>query len=213
MIKKTLQAVVITGSLLTAVTTAPLTISVANATEITENSALNLVKNLGQEAVELLASKDFTAAEKQQNFSSLIERDFDMKLIGRFVLGKNWRAATESEKSEYLVLFKKYIINTYQKRIGDYSGENLDIVKAKPLNDKEFLVNSVILRAKGPKIQLDWRVRESKSGQLKIIDLIVENVSMALTHRDEFSSVISQNGGKIEGLLQKLRDHTATTAN
>ncbi len=136
-----------------------------------------------------------------------------MKLIGRFVLGKNWRAATESEKSEYLELFKKYIINTYQKRIGEYSGENLDIVKAKPLNNKEFLVNSVIVRPKGPKIQLDWRVRKSKSGDLKIIDIIVENVSMALTHRDEFSSVISQNGGKVEGLLQKLRDHTATTAN
>ena len=213
MIKKTLQAVVVTGSLLAATTVAPLSVSAAYATEVTEESALELVKGLGQEAVKLLASKDLSAPEKQEGFTSLIERDFDMKLIGRFVLGKNWRAATESEKSEYLELFQKYIINTYQKRIGDYSGENLNIVKAKPLNNKEFLVNSVIVRPKGPKIQLDWRVRKSKSGELKIIDIIVENVSMALTHRDEFSSVISQNGGKVEGLLQKLRDHTAATTN
>ena len=213
MIKKVLQAVVVTSSLLAAATVAPLSVSAAYATEMTEESALELVKGLGQEAVKLLASKDLSAPEKQEGFTSLIERDFDMKLIGRFVLGKNWRAATESEKSEYLELFQKYIINTYQKRIGDYSGENLNIVKAKPLNNKEFLVNSVIVRPKGPKIQLDWRVRKSKSGELKIIDIIVENVSMALTHRDEFSSVISQNGGKVEGLLQKLRDHTATTTN
>jgi len=213
MIKKTLQAVAVTSSLMVAVIAAPLSSSAAYATEMTEESALKLVESLGQEAVQLLASKDLSPPEKQQGFTSLIERDFDMKLIGRFVLGKNWRAATESEKSEYLELFKKYIINTYQKRIGEYSGENLDIVKAKPLNNKEFLVNSVIVRPKGPKIQLDWRVRKSKSGELKIIDIIVENVSMALTHRDEFTSVISQNGGKVEGLLQKLRDHTATTAN
>jgi phospholipid transport system substrate-binding protein len=54
---------------------------------------------------------------------------------------------------------------------------------------------------------LDWRLRNDKNKELKIIDIMVENVSMALTHRDEFSSVISQNGGKVEGLLKKLRSH------
>lgn len=183
------------------------------ASEQTEQSAIQLVERLGQEAVKAFANKDLSTDEKQTHFAKLVSRDFDMRLIGRFVLGKHWRKANKEEREEFLTLFNQYIITTYQKRLSEYSGENLQIVKARPLNDKEFLVNSEIIRPAGPKIHLDWRVRSNKQGELKIIDIMVENVSMALTHRDEFSSVISQNGGKIEGLLVKLRSHIAQKSN
>jgi len=43
---------------------------------------------------------------------------------------------------------------------------------------------------------------------LKIVDVLVEGVSMAITQRDEFSAIISQNGGKVDGLLAALRKKT-----
>ncbi len=170
-------------------------------------SATSLVNQLGQEAVKLLSNDDLDEKSKREEFTRLLERDFDMRLIGRFVLGKHWRKASKEEQEEYLDLFQKYIVNTYQKRISEYSGENLKIVKSKSLNKKEELVNSQIVRPNGPPIKLDWRVRRKKSGELKIVDIIVENVSMALTHREEFSAVISSNGGKISGLISKLKSH------
>jgi len=183
-----------------------------NASDV-KASAIVLVETLGKEAVKLLSDKNISEADKREGFGELISRDFDMPLIGRFVLGKSWRTATEEEKREYLKLFQQYIISTYQKRIGDYAGENLKTIKAVELNSKEVLVKSEIIRPKGPPIKLDWRVRESKNDGQKIIDIIVENVSMALTHRDEFSSVISRNNGKVEALLQTLRDHMASLPN
>ncbi|MBE7637220.1 ABC transporter substrate-binding protein [Sneathiella sp. P13V-1] len=170
-------------------------------------SATSLVNELGQEAVKLLANADLDETKKREGFTRLLERDFDMRLIGRFVLGKHWRNASKEEQEEYLALFQKYIVNTYQKRIGEYSGENLKIIKSQELNKKEELVNSQIVRPSGPPIKLDWRVRRKKSGELKIVDIIVENVSMALTHREEFSAVISSNGGKVSGLIEKLKSH------
>ncbi len=53
---------------------------------------------------------------------------------------------------------------------------------------------------------MHWRVRGDD--ELRIIDVIVEGVSMAITHRDEFSSVINQKGGKIDELLIMLRKKT-----
>ncbi len=182
---------------------------VAMAEQKTEKNARVLVENLGQEAVALLSNKELSTDAKRDGFDKLVSRDFDMKLIGRFVLGKHWRKASAEQKTEYQNLFKQYIITTYQKRIGEYSGENLKIVKARPLNKKEILVNSQIIRPSGPAIKLDWRVRTSKNGDQKIIDIVVENVSMALTHRDEFSSVISKNGGNVDGLIETLRKHIA----
>ncbi len=180
--------------------------SYAHADEQSE-SATKLVDRLGKEAVKLLSDDSLDVTEKRKEFDRLLARDFDMRLIGRFVLGKNWRAASKEEREEYLTVFQEYIVNTYQKRIGEYSGENLNILKAKELNAKEQLVNSEIIRPNGPAIKLDWRVRRNKAGELKIVDIIVENVSMALTHREEFASVISSNGGKVSGLIDKLKSH------
>ena len=170
-------------------------------------SATALVDQLGQEAVKLLSDQELDESKKREKFSVLLERDFDMRLIGRFVLGKHWRKASKAEQEEYLDLFQRYIVNTYQKRIGEYSGENLKILKSRSINKKEEIVNSQILRPNGPPVKLDWRVRRKKSGELKIVDIIVENVSMALTHREEFSAVISSNGGKVSGLISKLKTH------
>ncbi|MFT6558893.1 MlaC/ttg2D family ABC transporter substrate-binding protein [Sneathiella sp.] len=181
----------------------------AHAEASSEKSATALVENLGKEAVTLLSNEKLDADAKRAGFDKLVSRDFDMNLIGRFVLGKHWRKASSEQKSEYQELFKRYIITTYQKRIGEYSGENLTILKAKPLNKNEYLVKSQIIRPKGPPIKLDWRVRTNKSGEQKIVDIVVENVSMALTHRDEFSSVISKNGGNVDGLISTLKKHIA----
>ena len=206
---KRIFSMLVAAPLLVCAPTLLLQSTVSYAGEQSEQSAIKLVETLGQEAVKALSNDDLSITEKHDHFAKLVGRDFDMRLIGRFVLGKHWRKANDEEREEFLDLFNQYIITTYQKRIGEYSGENLNIVKARPLNDKEFLVNSEIERPAGPKIKLDWRVRSNKQGELKIIDIMVENVSMALTHRDEFSSVISQNGGKVEGLLKKLRSHIA----
>ena len=178
-----------------------------------ETSAIDLVEKLGKEVVELLSKSDLSESDKKTGFTKIIARDFNMPLIGRFVLGKHWRKSSKDQQAEFQELFQEYIITTYQKRIGDYSGENLKIVKARALNKKEVLVNSHILRPQGPPIKLGWRVRKSKDGDQKIIDLIVENVSMALTHREEFSAVVSKNGGDVEGLLEKLRSHIAKASN
>jgi len=185
------------------------TATAAETEDAAAKEAVGLVEKMGKEAVALLSRQDLDDQAKRVGFKSLIDRDFDMKLIGRFVLGKYWRKATKEQQTEYLVLFNDYIVTTYQKRIGEYSGENLKIAKATRLNKKETLVKSEIIRPKGPAINLDWRVRISKSGEYRIIDIIVENVSMLLTHREEFSAVVSKNNGDVEGLLVKLRDHLA----
>ena len=65
-------------------------------------------------------------------------------------------------------------------------------------------MNSSIIPNGGSKIKVDWRVRE-KNGQMKVIDVVIEGVSMALTQRSDFSSVIQRGGGKIDVLLEHLR--------
>lgn len=168
-----------------------------------EQAALALVKGIGENAVAVLSDETLDDAQKQEKFEQFLDSSFDMERIGRFVLGQHWRTATEEQQDEFLEVFRNYMVSSYADRIGAYSGENLEFREAISLNDSESLVNSLIVRPSGPPVKLDWRVRQN-DGSEKIIDIIVEGISMAQTQRSDFSSVINQPGIGIEGLIKKL---------
>jgi phospholipid transport system substrate-binding protein len=83
---------------------------------------------------------------------------------------------------------------------------NFVVGKIRNINQRDNLVQSEMVLVDGRKIPVHWRVRNGK--KFKIVDVLVEGVSMAITQRDEFSSIINQNGGKIDGLLAALRKKT-----
>ncbi len=157
------------------------TLSVVHAETTAQDKAIAMIDELGQRAVKLLSDANLDQLAKREGFNDLVSHHFDMPLIGKFALGKYWRRASDEQKTEYLELFQHYMVTTYQKRIGDYAGENLKIQDAKLLKKQQVLVKSQIIRPKGPPIQLDWRVRKMESGDQKIIDIVVENVSMLAT--------------------------------
>ena len=69
------------------------------------------------------------------------------------------------------------------------------------------MVSSQVKRSQGPPVKVDWRLR-NKDGVWRIIDIEVEGVSLAVTQRAEFSTLISNHSGRLEGLLEKLREKT-----
>jgi len=58
---------------------------------------------------------------------------------------------------------------------------------------------------------MDWRLIND-SGAYKINDVIIEGVSMAVTQRSEFASVVQRNGGQVSRLIALMREKTASAA-
>ena len=135
----------------------------------------------------------------------LMRQGFDLQFIGRFVLGRHWRAVSPDQQAQYQELFAEYILQTYSSHLGGYTGETLSITGARPAGSKDAIVQTRIVRPSGPPVDADWRVR-ARGDQYLIIDVSVEGVSMAVTQRSEFASVIKNNG--FEGLLGALRART-----
>ena len=70
------------------------------------------------------------------------------------------------------------------------------------------VVSSEIVRPNGaPPAKVDWLLTQH-DGAYKISDVIVEGVSMAVTQRSEFASVIQRHGGQVQGLITALRQKT-----
>ncbi|SLN37002.1 MlaC/ttg2D family ABC transporter substrate-binding protein [Oceanibacterium hippocampi] len=168
------------------------------------DQAREFVRNLGDEAIALLSNDKLDASERIAGLETLLKRDFDLPRIGRFVLARYWRQASEEQQEEFSRLFESYVLSVYAARLGEYSGETFEITGATELNEKETSVNTVIKRGQRPPLRVDWRVREDGSKPL-IVDVAVEGVSMALTHRSEFGSVIQNSPQGVDALLDRLR--------
>ncbi len=170
------------------------------------DKATALITSLAENAMQILRASDSSLEEREQIFRRLLRANFDLALIGRFVLGRHWRKASQEQRDDYQRLFGEFVVKTYSSLLGGYTDEEFRFGSARPIGKKgDVLVRTSIIRPDAPPVKTDWRVR-TRDGQQRIIDVIIEGISMASTQREEFASVIKGQG--MEGLLQALRART-----
>ncbi len=175
-------------------------------------AAADFVQSLGDKAIATLADSKVSKEQTKEIFRQLLNENFDVATIGRFVLGRYWNTATEPQRKEYTDLFERMIVEVYAERFSQYAGESFKVSGAQPAGQRDAVVVSQVLRPNGPPVNVAWRVRAKDGGGYKIVDVVVENVSMSQTQRSEFASVIENNGGKFDALLDALRQRISNPA-
>ena len=167
-----------------------------------------VITNLGNRALEVLGNKNTTPAERVARFQELFRQDFDVPGIARFVLGRYWKTATPEQQEEFVKLFEGYIAIVYSRQLAAYMGETLKVTGSRT-NAEGAIVASEIIRPSGaPPVKVDWHLTD-RNGAYKISDVTVDGISMAVTQRSEFASVIQRSGGQVGGLISQLRQKTA----
>lgn len=175
-------------------------------------NARTFVATLADRTIQSLTAQGIDKAERRDRFRELMLEYFAFKGIAKWVLGRYWRRASESQREEFLRLFEDLMVVIYADRFTKYSGEKLDVGRSEIRGKNDILVHSLITRPEGLKpVAVIWRVSQ-KNETFKIVDLMVEGLSMGLTQQKEFASVIRMNGGKIEGLLSELRKRLAANS-
>jgi phospholipid transport system substrate-binding protein len=152
-------------------------------------------------------------------FQRLFEQDFDLPQIAGFVFGRCWRLATAGQQRQLLASFEDYLIATYGDRLVDYAdrGETPVVTSARRTEDGAIVSSQVVL-ARNPTqggrgvplapVRVDWRLVD-ESGAYKIVDVIVDGVSMAVTERLDFAEALEREGGELGALATLLRARTA----
>jgi phospholipid transport system substrate-binding protein len=152
--------------------------------------------------VDVLEAK-ITQSEKTQRFRVLFKEMFDIPAIARFVVGRFWRAAQPAEQDKFLKTFEDVIVYTWARRFSEYNGQTLKVESTAPDGEDGSLVTSRIVgKGTSDSFAVAWRLRKRADGQ-RIVDVIIEGVSMAITYRQEYASIIAQQGG-MPGLIAQL---------
>lgn len=179
---------------------------------VNPDAAKALISNMASDAISTLAAPDRTDAQISTKFHDILANNFDFQAIAKFVLGRYWRVTTPDQQSEYLKLFSDYIVGIYANRFKQYSGETVSVTNARP-DGEDAIVSSRINLINNPQpVAVDWRVTTGEDGKPRVSDVIIEQVSMSITQRSEFASIIQNGGGDIENLLKQLRAKTGARA-
>ena len=162
------------------------------------------VKKFADEAIMILSNDNIGINEKNDQFTNLVMSAIDLNLISQFVLSKTWKSASDDQKERYISAFKTYFINSYANKLDQYSGEKI-IVKGSEEAGKYIIVDSNIIREGTDtlKINLKWRLL-NKNGDIRIIDLNIEGISLVIAQREEFQSFLANNNGDLEALIEKI---------
>ena len=164
----------------------------------------DFVSNFADSAINILSDNEILEGEKNSKFTDLVMSAIDLNLISKFVLSKTWKNATDDQKERYIQAFKNYFINSYANKLDQYSGEQVEVVDAEEAG-KYVIVNSFIYREGTDtlKINLKWRLL-NRDGEIKIIDLNIEGISLIIAQREEFQSFLANNEGDLEKLIEKI---------
>ena len=175
---------------------------------LAESDPGSYVMEMTTNAINTLTDKSISQNEKESQFGKLFDKNFDVPSISRFVLGKYWKQASLDQKKNFIKAFRNYVVKTYSSRFNEYSGEKLKLVNYEnEKNPKIFLVHTILERQDAPVIKVDWRIGKKKD-RFVILDIIIEGISLAITQRSEFVSVIDQNEGNIDQLISLLKEKT-----
>ena len=171
-----------------------------------DDSSIAFVRSIGDDVIAILGDKaNSTLAEREAAFREVMDRGFDIPTVSRFVLGRHWKSATNEQRAQFSAIFLDFIARVYASRFDSYSygGERFTVRSAIADESGDTIVRARVARPSGADpVELDFRVR-SKDGNHRVVDLYVEGISMLLTHRAEFGSVINRKG--IDGLLSDIR--------
>ncbi len=165
-------------------------------------AASRFIRGLGDQAIATMTVPGVGQEAREARIRSLVSRGFDLSFIGRFALGRHWRRATAAQRAEYSRLFGEYVLKTYTARFGGYAGQTMAVLSERRAGTKDVVVSTLIEHPYGPPIAADWRVRTT-GARYRIIDLVIEGVSMVVTQRSEFAAVIQRRG--LQGLIDELR--------
>jgi phospholipid transport system substrate-binding protein len=168
------------------------------------------VESLGNRAIAQLTDKSLSDQERERRFRGLLVENFDIPAIGKFVLGRYWKTASGSQQSSFLQVFEDVLVKRFTPMFAKYGGETFEICRVVQDPDPKYsTVCSVVTSPDGEPVNVYWRTRAGGAG-LKIIDVVVEGASMAITLRSEYSSVIQNSGGNVDTLITSLREKIAS---
>lgn len=178
--------------------------------EVNAVKADAFVRQVTSDGIEEIINADVSQKVKDERFEKLFNDALDLDFIGQFVLGRYWKTATPAQRDAFIAVYRELNIKTWSARFDEFKGKSFVFVGTTPSTSaNQIFVNTTVAMDQGQPAKVIWRVKQ-KGDSFKIVDIIIENVSLAITARNEYTAFIKNNAGGVDALIKDLQKKVNT---
>jgi phospholipid transport system substrate-binding protein len=169
------------------------------------NDPQALVKQTTNKVLEALRTEGDALQEHPKRvyeiINELILPHFDFRQMSKWVLGRYWRQASESQRDAITEQFEHMLVRTYSHALVDYRDQTVDFLPSRERSATQVTVRAKINQAGGPPVKIAYEMH-IVDDDWKVYDIAIEGVSLVINYRSSFAQEIKRNG--IDGLIQRL---------
>jgi phospholipid transport system substrate-binding protein len=181
----------------------------AQAQQVPADAAKAFITQSGQQLVTIVNSSA-SASQKADQLHQLVEQIVAVDKIGDYVLGRYVNVATPAQHTQFLQLFHQLLSYNITFQIKAYQGLTFVVNSAAPMGNDMVVDTTVTSPGKAP-ADVGWAVEEV-NGAPKIVDVIVAGTSLRITTRNDYASVVTDNGGAVSALLAAMQHQVTKVA-
>lgn len=168
--------------------------------------ATDRVKTVSDKIFSIISDKTLQTpemkAKREQAIMDTVDGAFNWEEFSKRTLAKNWGKRTDSEKQEFVALFKELIKRTYMEKSGQYSGGKVEFLDEK-IDGEYGSVKTQLVSPSGTQTPVEYRVMK-KDGTWWVYDIYIEGVSLVSNYRSQFNDILVKSS--FEDLLKRLKE-------
>lgn len=168
------------------------------------------VEEIGNKVITIAGDTKTSDSKRREKIINVVDSSIDPDWIARFVLGKNYKAASDDQRDKFTKLYRDFMINTYGPKFKNYNGKKFTVLSVAEQGGFYVAKSEFLPRDSDVAISVDFRVKE-RNGRLVILDFIAEGISLIETQRSEFNSAIAQKG--MDKFLEELAERVVKLKN
>ena len=169
-----------------------------------EGERLSLAREMANLTLTMITDHSKNQADRLENLKRGFSNVVNTNWIAKFVLGNAWRKADEAQRARYTELYREFLLKTYISTYAtseDQQVTDIKVIDVKEESDERFTTRTEIRLSNSKTLRVDYLAQADGDGY-KIIDVVIEGVSLLSTHRGEFAQLASSDG--VDGVIHKL---------
>ncbi len=166
-----------------------------------------VMKSTIESVLAVLRTQGIDEAAKKTKIQDIAKQRFDFTTMSKLVLKRDWRAFSKPEQDEFVKEFTTYLAASYGSRISRYGKEDVATVGSRSEANGDVTVQTKIVGGEFDGSMVDYRLKLLE-GQWRVIDVVIEGISLVSNFRSQFADVIAKGGPK--ELLARLKEKNAS---
>ncbi len=134
------------------------------------------------------SNNNISNEERFSLIETTINENFAGTGIAKFIAGNAWKVASKDTKKGYVESFKRHLALNIASMMQGYSEQTYELYDSKVDKNNVILIDMEIFSDTGS-VVITWRLKSSKDRYF-VIDLLVADISLVVTKRSEFNSML-----------------------